>query len=131
MLPPAAVEAQPLFQRLSQLKAAPIISIHLWFNRTISRKLFVGMLDTHVQWFFNKSAILGMSRNDSGRYISLVISGAHNFIEWQDKRLLAMAMEELHRIFPNSTKAILLRSLIIKEHQATLSPEIGSDHLRP
>ena len=130
LLPPAAIESEPMFQRLQQLKPAPIISIHLWFDRPIMKKKFVGLLDTHVQWVFNKSEILSLPKG-KGFYVSAVISGAHAFVDWTDTRLQGLVMQELHRVFPKSRKANLLRSLIIKEHQATLSPGVGSEALRP
>jgi squalene-associated FAD-dependent desaturase len=130
LLPPALVAAEPAFERIQQLRAAPIISIHLWFDREISRRAFVGLLDTHVQWFFNKSAIFSSPVSEKG-YISLVISGAHTFIEWSDTRLQAMVLEELRRLFPKARQAALTRSLVIKEYQATLSPVVGSEALRP
>jgi zeta-carotene desaturase len=88
------------------------------------------MLHTHTQWFFNKSAILADPLTKPG-YISVVISGAHAFIDWDEGRLLTLVKEELRRLFPEARKAILHRWLIIKEHQATLSPEPGSEALRP
>jgi squalene-associated FAD-dependent desaturase len=130
MLPPAAMASEPTFQKLKQLKSAPIISIHLWFDRAISRKAFVGMLNTHVHWFFNKHVIFERTQVSRG-YVSLTISGAHAFVDWTDQRLLAMAIEELRRLFPKAQKAVLLRSLVIKEQQATLSPVVGTESLRP
>jgi hydroxysqualene dehydroxylase len=129
LLPPAMREADPLCRNVAKLRFAPIISIHLWFDREISKTAFAGLLDTHVQWFFNKSRILGGTSKPG--YVSLVISGAHRFIDWTDKQLLTMALEELRRLFPASREAALLRSLVIKEHQATLSPVVGSEAFRP
>jgi zeta-carotene desaturase len=148
LIPPALREQEPVFERMAQLRYAPIISLHLWFDREISGKTIVGLLDTHIQWFFNKSKILKDSPSsqrekfilspetqesfgDRRHYISLVISGAHAFTEWPEKKLLAMALEELRRLFPQAREASLVRSLVIKENQATLSPTVNSDALRP
>jgi squalene-associated FAD-dependent desaturase len=130
ILPRSVLDKEPAFQHLRQLKASPIISIHIWFDRSISRRAFVGMLDTHLQWFFNKPKIFTGIKTREG-YISVVISGAHTFIDWPDTALLAMALEELRRLFPRAREALLLRSLVIKEHQATLSPTVGCEELRP
>lgn len=137
--------SEPVLQRAAQLKFSPIISIHLWFDRAVSRSAFVGLLDTHIQWLFNKRKILkaphpplssgerveGEEAGLPDSYVSLVISGAHPFIEWSDQKILTMALEELRRIFPKAQEASLVRSLVIKEHQATLSPTVGSEALRP
>src|SRR5258708_5554863 len=76
------------------------------------------------------SGVKRESRTKEG-YVSLVISGAHAFVDWEEGRLLAMALEELRRLFPEARRAALLRSLVIKEHQATLSPSVGCEALRP
>ncbi len=130
LVPETEVAAHPIFQRLRQLKSASIISIHLWFDRAVCDQAFVGLLDTQAQWFFNRSAILSDSKTHLG-YTSVVISGAHAFIDWQENRILAMVMEELRRVFPRVRKALLERYVVIKEHHATLSPEVGSEALRP
>ena len=88
-------------------------------------------MDTHIQWFFNKAKIYKKGKAKQG-YISLVISGAHAFADWSDTRLLTMVLEELRRLFPaGAGRRRLLRSLVIKELQATLSPTVGSEAFRP
>jgi uncharacterized protein with NAD-binding domain and iron-sulfur cluster len=124
------MDREPVFRHILQLRSAPIISIHLWFDRPISRRSFVGLLDTQIQWFFNKSAIFTSPKSKEG-YVSVVISGAHAFIDWKENDILAMALEELRRLFPRTHTAHLLRSLVIKEHHATLSPAVGTEALRP
>ncbi len=123
-------EREPYFEKLKSLTYAPIISIHLWFERAITDELFAGLLDTHIQWLFNRSHIHHNAKTKEG-YVSLVISGAHRFVDWTDKRILSMALVELKRLFPKAREASLLRSLVIKETHATLSPKIGTEEVRP
>lgn len=126
---PNELLTQPVFSDLEKFRYSPIISIHLWFDRPVTRRLFVGLLDTQVQWLFNKSRLYDETSTQG--YVSLVISGARNFEEWTDKKLLTMALEELRRLFPKAREAALIRSLVIKEHQATLSPVPGTEAMRP
>jgi len=130
LVPEALVEKDVYFRQLKMLAYAPIISIHLWFDRAITDVLFAGLLDTHIQWLFNRSRIHHDAKTKKG-YVSLVISGAHDFVGWSDKKILSMALEELRRLFPKAQEAALLRSLVIKEAQATLSPKVGTEALRP
>jgi zeta-carotene desaturase len=130
IVPAEWANREPYFGKLSDLTYSPIISIHLWFDRAITQELFVGLLDTHIQWLFNRSRIHHDSKTKEG-HVSLVISGAHGFIDWTDKKILSMALEELKRLFPEAEKAALLRSLVIKETHATLSPKVGTESLRP
>jgi uncharacterized protein with NAD-binding domain and iron-sulfur cluster len=147
LVPEEIVAKETYFSSLKNLPYAPIISIHLWFDQKVTDDQFVGLLDTHIQWLFNKSKILKTPLPDSlspargegggegtGRgdqYVSLVISGAHAFADWPEAKILSLALEELRRIFPRAKEAVLLRSLVIKEAQATLSPVVGAEALRP
>jgi len=130
LLPKERVEQDPYFKKMTELRYAPIISIHLWFDREITPYKFVGLLDTTIQWLFNRSKIHEHPKTAAG-YISLVISGAHAYDSWPEKKILSLAIEELRRLFPQAQEAVLLRSRVIKEHAATLSPSVGVESLRP
>ncbi len=130
LLPEEWVVKEAYFRQLQELTYAPIISIHLWFDRAITKDLFVGLLDTHIQWLFNRSRMHRDAKTKEG-YVSLVISGAHDFVRWNDNKILSMALEELRRLFPRMKETSLVRSLVIKEYNATLSPKIGTESLRP
>ncbi len=130
LIPEDVAEREPYFTRLKGLTYSPIISIHLWFDLPFVRDMFVGLLDTHIQWLFNRSHMHRDPKTKEG-YISLVISGAHDFADWTDKKILSMALEELRRLFPEMEKSALVRSLVIKETHATLSPKVGSEAIRP
>ena len=130
LLPQEVVEKDPYFQRITTLRYAPIISIHLWFDREITEHRFVGLLDTTIQWLFNRYKIHENPLASKG-HISLTISGAHAYDSWPEKKILTLALEELRRLFPETEQATLLRSRVIKEHAATLSPSVGVEALRP
>ena len=124
------MESEPYFKKINELRYAPIISIHLWFDREITPYKFVGLLDTTIQWLFNRSKIHEHPKTQAG-YISLVISGAHAYDSWPEQKIMSLALEELRRLFPQARAAVLLRSRVIKEHAATLSPSVGVESLRP
>ena len=130
IIPDLLVDTEAYFQPLKQLSYSPILSIHLWLDQKITDALFTGLLDTHIQWLFNRSRIHREAKTKEG-YVSLVISGAHDFMDWPDAKILSLALEELRRLFPRAKEAVLLRSLVIREAQATLSPRVGGEALRP
>lgn len=51
---PARLELAPRLQAFSH---APITTIHLWFDRAVTDLEHAALLDTRVQWMFNKTAI--------------------------------------------------------------------------
>jgi hydroxysqualene dehydroxylase len=113
--------------------SSPIISIHLWLDREITDLDFAALLETRIQWLFNKSALLNEKKNPRNvrQYLSLVISGAQEFINMNKKELVHIALEDLQRVLPHARDAQVIRSLVIKEKRATFLPSPGLDTVRP
>ncbi len=130
LVPQEALDREPYFHNLNRLSYSPILSIHLWFDRAITRDLFAGLLGTQIQWLFNRSRMHRDPKTREG-YVSLVISGAHAFVDWDEKKILSMALAELKRLYPEASSAALVRSLVMKESHATLSPKVGTERWRP
>jgi zeta-carotene desaturase len=122
-----------------RFKPSPIISIQLWFDRIIMEEEFAALVDTRVQWVFDKSwkfrRHLGREavkqQKEKGQHLSLVISDAQEFIEMSKEELIAIAMEDLRRVLPKTKDAKVLHSLVIKEKRATFSPSPGLETIRP
>ncbi len=117
------------FKYLEKLKAAPIVSINLWFDRSIIDRKFVGLIGTQVQWLFNKDKIAATSKNSN--HLALIISAAYGYVDWTKEQLVELALRELHQLIPESSQANLLHSTIVKEREATISHTIESDAIRP
>jgi len=135
-VPPAALAGiLPMTLRAGKLKnislldSSPIVSINLWLDRPVLEREFVGLLGTRTQWAFNKDMIL-RSANKSNQ-VALVISAARGFVGWSKELLVEMAMSELNELLPESRAARVVRSVVVKEREATLSHTVESDLLRP
>ncbi len=109
-------------------KPSPIISIHLLFDKPVTSYPFAALINSPIQWLFNKEIIYG--DNAYKGLVSLVISGAHSYVAWDAERLIEMALTELKRFFPETKSARLLYSRVIKERHATFSPQPGVDRYR-
>lgn len=119
----------PNLRGIRELKPSPIISIHLMFDKSITDYPFVALINSPIQWVFNREILY---RDKSYRGMtSLVISGAHLYLTWDKERLLNMALTALKKIFPETNAARLLYSKIIKERFATFSPQPGVQRYRP
>ncbi len=125
-----AVHTLPELQCAAGFVSSAIVTIHLWFDRPFMEEEFVALLDSPIHWVFNKSKIV---RKKAGglSYLSLVISGASNFIETEKEEMVTLAVEELRKFYPESAGAHLVHSLVIKEKRATFSPRVGTDRARP
>ncbi|MGD1043763.1 MAG: hydroxysqualene dehydroxylase HpnE [Bacteroidota bacterium] len=114
-------------------RSSPIISIHLWLDREITNLDFAALLETRIQWLFNKSKLLNEKKEVTAirQYLSLVISGAQEFIKLNKKQLVEIAMEDLRCVLPQARDAKVIHSLVIKEKRATFLPSPGLEALRP
>jgi squalene-associated FAD-dependent desaturase len=113
--------------------SSPIVSIHLWLDRKITDLDFAALLETRIQWLFNKSNLLkDKTINSTARqYISLVISSAKEFIGLSKKQLVEIAIEDLRRVLSQARDAKIVHSLVIKEKRATFIASPGLEAFRP
>lgn len=114
-------------------KSSPIISIHLWVDREVTNLDFAALLETRIQWLFNKSKLLNEKKKVSAvpQVLSLVISGAQEFVSMSKKQLVEIAMEDLRRVLPLAQDAKVIHSFVVKEKRATYIPSPGLEALRP
>lgn len=108
---------------------APITTIHLWFDREVTDIDHCALLDTRIQWMFNKSRI--RRSRDAGQYLELVISASHAELQQSREEILTSALEELASFFPRVREAKVVKSGILKEARATFSVVPGLDAVRP
>ncbi len=113
--------------------AAPIVSINLWFDREVFPREFAAVLNSDIQWIFNRSRLCPVSegRKERGQHLSLVISGAEEYVEFSKEHIVEIAMKDLRRVLPSLDNARLVHSLVIKERRATFSPRPGMESNRP
>jgi squalene-associated FAD-dependent desaturase len=133
-LPEDSPQRTTLLPAMEHFVHAPITTIHLWFDRVITDLDHAALLDTRIQWMFNKSRI----RRDQpgvtgmpGQYLELVISASFAELHQSREEILAAAIAELARFFPGVREATILKSGVLKEARATFSVTPGLDQFRP
>jgi uncharacterized protein with NAD-binding domain and iron-sulfur cluster len=129
-LPENAV-ADPFFARLTELASSPIICVHTWLDREVTNLPFVGFIGTTTQWLFNKRRIFMQRGETHPGYMSFVISGARKLVEYSNDDLLEIVLNDLHTMIPASREAKVVKSIVLKEKQATMAPDLRSHDLRP
>ncbi|MBI1763302.1 MAG: oleate hydratase [Acidobacteria bacterium] len=130
MIAPDVLAASPSLCQLPELKSAPIVSINLWYDRQVTELEFAGLLDSPVEWVFNKNAIAGEPVRE-WQHLALVISGAHEAAKQTKEELIALAVREMERFFPAARQTKPLHAFVVREHDATLSHTVGVARLRP
>jgi zeta-carotene desaturase len=119
-----------LLAKMGHFEHSPFISILLWYDRQITDLDHAWLLDSTIQWFFHKSKIRGYAP-EQGSYVELVIAGSKTELPMGRAEILEPALEELSRFFPESRRAKLLKSGILKEARATFSVKPDLDQYRP
>jgi hydroxysqualene dehydroxylase len=114
-------------------QSSPIISIHLWLDREITNLDFAACLDTRIQWLFNKSTLLYNEKETTAvrQYLSLVMSGAEEYISLTKEQLIEIAMEDVRQVLPHARDVKVIHSLVMKEKRATFLPSPGLEMHRP
>jgi len=121
---------EALAAQLAEFSHAPIAAIHLWFDREITDLLHASLLDTTIQWLFNKSKLQPQRHGREGHYIELVISVLRSVIPMQRQELIDLALRELALFFPAVRNATLLKAAVTKEVRATFSVRPRIDRFR-
>ncbi len=130
LLPENAV-ADPFFSRFTGLSSSPIICVHVWLDREVTASPFIGFIGTTTQWLFNKRQIFAQRGEAHPGYLSFVISGARKLVDRSNQELLDIVVNDLHAMIPASRAAKVVKSLVLKEKNATMAPDLRSHQLRP
>ena len=118
------------FPAVNNFTSAPIVSINLWYDNPVMEAEFVGLLDSPIEWVFNKNAIGGGSPSGL-HHLALVISGAHEASKMPKEILVELAIIEMKKNFPKAKTQEPVHSYVIKEQHATISLTVGMTAQRP
>jgi len=134
------------------LQSAPIASIHLWFDRPITRLPHAVLVGRLSQWVFIRptEATAGgpfaSGHSPSWRrlhgeasraaksplfYCQVIVSQARELVRWPKNELIRLVVQELADVWPTVQQAQLVHSRVIVEHRAVFSPLPGVDVRRP
>lgn len=137
ILPPSLAAAHP-FAELNGLQTAPIINIHLCYDRPVLPGDFRYFVDSPLQWVFNNSAICGDPhpptdrRQDDGRqWLTVSISAAWDYIDCPRDALARRIAAEMRAALPAAANAALLDAIVVKQRHATFRCVPGAARRRP
>jgi len=142
---------------LRHINTSPITSVHFWFDRTVMAEPFLTLLDHTTQWIFNRTLLSSGSETNAwkarpsgpnegspgtevrakkgnaekGQYLQLVISASYDLVPRSRAEIIELCRHELADVLPATCEANVLKATVIKEVNATFSPEPGVDRWRP
>ncbi|MEV7993134.1 hydroxysqualene dehydroxylase HpnE [Streptomyces sp. NPDC086077] len=114
--------------RLLRIGTAPILNIHVVYDRKVVDAPFLTALGTPVQWVFDRTDASGLR---SGQYLALSQSAAQDEIDAPVAALRERYLPELERLLPRSRSAEVRDFFVTRERTATFAPAPGVGQLRP
>jgi squalene-associated FAD-dependent desaturase len=125
LLPPGALDAP---EKLLRIGTAPILNIHVVYDRKVLGRPFFAALGTPVQWVFDRTHASGL---EQGQYLALSQSAAQDEIDTPVAELRERYLPELRRLLPRARGAEVRDFFVTRERTATFAPTPGVGRLRP
>ncbi|MEH0574028.1 hydroxysqualene dehydroxylase HpnE [Streptomyces sp. B21-108] len=115
-------------RRLLEIDTAPILNVHVVYDRKVLDKPFFAALGTPVQWVFDRTHASGLRE---GQYLALSQSAAKDEIDEPVAVLRERYLPELERLLPGARGAEVRDFFVTRERTATFAPTPGVGRLRP
>jgi hydroxysqualene dehydroxylase len=122
---PGALAADP------GLGAAPIVNVHLWYDRPVMDEPFTAVVDSPAQWIFNRTAMGSEADAGGAHHLAVSISGARAEIDVPRAELATALRAEVEHLLPRARGAELVDSAVVKEPAATFAAAPGQAARRP
>lgn len=126
LLPDGALDEPDL---LLEIGVAPILNVHVIYDRKVLRQPFFAALGTPVQWVFDRTEASGLT--GGGQYLAVSQSDAGDEIDAPVAELRERYLPELERLLPAARGAGVRDFFVTRERTATFAPTPGVGRLRP
>ena len=114
------------------LGAAPIVNVHVIYDRKVMDVPFAAGVDSPVQWVFDRTRISGMhARGDDGQYLAISLSAADEYVDVPAAALRERFVPALAELFPAARDANVTEFFVTRERRATFRQVPGTARLRP
>ncbi|MFF4287820.1 hydroxysqualene dehydroxylase HpnE [Streptomyces sp. NPDC001633] len=120
--------------RLLDIGTAPILNLHVVYDRKVLRRPFFAAVGSPVQWVFDRTDASGLTRtpgNERCQYLAVSQSAAQEEIDQPVAKLRARYLPELERLLPAARGARIIDFFVTRERTATFAPAPGVGRLRP
>jgi hydroxysqualene dehydroxylase len=117
------------FASASRLSGAPIVSLEMWLDRVVVDRAMVGLRDSEMEWVFDKGRLFG--RAGAPQHLAFIVSAAWRSAPRPNAELASAAEGALRRYFPAMREARVMRSLVMRDPEATFASTPEAETLRP
>jgi monoamine oxidase len=110
------------------LSSAPIINLHLVYDRPVLDEPFTAAVDSPLQWVFDRTAHSGLRE---GQYVAVSLSAAQDYVDRPVAELRARFLPHVEALLPRARGARLRDFFVTRERHATFDPTPGTARFRP
>ncbi|MBO0820293.1 MAG: FAD-dependent oxidoreductase [Nocardiopsaceae bacterium] len=129
---PAGALPEPVVSGWAGLGAAPIVNVHVIYDRKVMDLPFAAAVDSPVQWVFDRTRISGMyARGDDGQYLAISLSAADAYVDQSVTDLRKRFVPALAEVLPAARDARVAEFFVTRERRATFRQVPGCQRLRP
>ncbi|SDS13614.1 hydroxysqualene dehydroxylase HpnE [Actinopolymorpha singaporensis] len=115
-------------ERWARLGSAPIVNVHLRYDRRVTAFPFAAALDSPVQWIFDRTRAAGVDR---GQYLVVSVSAAHAEVGMPTEELRRTYANAVDDLLPGARSSRVVESFVTREPHATFRQSPGTAALRP
>ncbi|WP_042375063.1 hydroxysqualene dehydroxylase HpnE [Streptacidiphilus neutrinimicus] len=126
LLPPGSLD-EP--EALLKIGYAPILNVHVVYDRPVLDGPFLAALGSPIQWVFDRTAHSGL--RGPGQYVALSQSAVQTEIDEPVAVLRQRYLPALERLLPRAREAEVTEFFVTRERTATFAPTPGNGALRP
>ncbi|MBO0802606.1 MAG: FAD-dependent oxidoreductase [Nocardiopsaceae bacterium] len=131
LIPPGALPGATV-SGWSGLGAAPIVNVHVSYDRKVMDLPFAAAVDSPVQWVFDRTRISGLhARGGSGQYLAVSLSAADEYVDQPVAELRERFVPALAEVLPAAREARVTEFFVTRERRATFRQVPGTARLRP
>ncbi len=124
-------ESHPsLSEKIAHLSASPIVCIHLTVEEELFSEPYLGFYSSPLQWIFHLNKTQDIPSQFNHHY-TITISAAYREVDLSREELLALAIKELEKFFPEHSPINPLQSFVYKARQATFAATPDNLPFRP
>jgi squalene-associated FAD-dependent desaturase len=110
------------------LGRAPIVNLHVVFDRRVLGEPLLAAVDSPLQWIFDRTASSGLAR---GQYLAVSLSAADAYLGLPQTALRAQFLPAFQALLPAARGARVLRFFVTAERVATFRQAPGTRPARP
>jgi squalene-associated FAD-dependent desaturase len=129
---PSPLATHSFFAPAAHVQTAPIVGVHIWYDRPVMDESFVAVLDSPLQWVFNVTKMHEKEREADGtsQHIAISLSGAWKWKDCSKAELRETFAAEMAKVFPRAAAAQVTRVITVKMLEATFRVTPGAQSHR-